>query len=230
MLITLLRIQPFMATLILMVAGRGIAQIIPTFKPGETEGAILTLHVDQIPLHKAFCDLFNGGVFLFPNRFYLVAAMCLLTWFIARKTVCGTYVESVGSNETAAWYCGINASLVKLFVYAFSGLCAALAGLLITAQTASADGNTIGLKDHNELDVILAVIIGGTAFSGGKFNLFGSLIGALTMRVLIFQVAAKGLNWGYSLAMSATVVVIVCLIQSAAFRESIAKVLKRRSA
>ena len=57
----------------------------------------------------------------------------------------------------------------------------------------------MALRDHNELDVILAVIVGGTAFSGGKFNLFGSLIGALTMRTLILQVQAAGLNWGYAL-------------------------------
>ncbi|MCX6344543.1 MAG: ABC transporter permease [Armatimonadetes bacterium] len=232
-LVAYLRIQPFIATLILMVAGRGIAQLLPTCKPGETEGAILTLPLNNPhsnPIFGQFCELGNGAFLGLPNRFYLVALVCAVTWFIARKTVWGTYIEAVGSNETASKYCGVNSSMVKVFVYAFSGVCAALAGLLLTAQVASADANTMALRDHNELDVILGVIVGGTAFSGGKFSLFGSLMGALIMRTLIFTVQAAGLNWGYALAMRAITVVIVCLIQSPAFRASVANIFTRRSA
>lgn len=231
-LVSYLKIQPFIATLILMVAGRGIAQLLPKLI-GETEGTILTLPLNNPhsnPIFKHFCDLGNGGAMYLPYRFFLVALVLLVTWFIARKTVWGTFIESVGSNETAAKYCGINPSTVKVFVYAFSGLCAALAGLLLTAQAASADANTMALRDHNELDVILAVIVGGTAFSGGKFNLFGSLIGALTMRTLILQVQAAGLNWGYALVLRAVAVVIVCLIQAPAFRAAVGNLFKRGSA
>lgn len=228
-LVAYVRIQPFIATLILMVAGRGIAQILPV-RIGETEGTILTLPLNNPhsdPIFNEFCNLGNGAFLGLPNRFYLVALFFLITWFIARKTVLGTYIESVGSNETAAKYCGINPNYVKLFVYAFSGLCAALAGLLLTAQVASADANTMALRDHNELDVILAVIVGGTAFSGGKFSLFGSLVGALIMRTLIFQVQGAGLNWGYALALRAVAVILVCLIQSQSFRASVTSVFKR---
>ena len=228
-LVAYLKIQPFIATLILMVAGRGIAQIIPK-SIGEAEGTIVTLPLETSAISRHFCELCNGGFLGLPNKFFLIALLVFITWFIARKTVWGTFIESVGSNETASKYCGINSSMVKVFVYAFSGLCAALAGLLLTAQVAAADANTMALRDHNEVDVILAVIVGGTAFSGGKFSLFGSLIGALIMRTMIFQVQAAGLNWGYALAMRAIAVVLVCLIQSPAFRLSVSKMFRRRSA
>lgn len=220
-LVSYLKVQPFIATLILMVAGRGIAQIV-------TGGFIITLPETEIC--RRFADLANGSFLLLPIRFYIVAILCALTWFLTRKTVVGTFIESVGCNEKASEYCGINANAVKLFVYAYSGMMAALAGMILTGDVKSADPSTIALRDHNELDAILAVIIGGTAFSGGRFNLFGTVIGALIMRTLLIQVFSSGWNWGHALVLKAVTVIVVCLIQSPSFRMATSKAFVRRSA
>lgn len=220
-LVSYLGIQPFIATLILMVAGRGIAQLI-------VQGQIITLPVTS-PICNTFCAMSNGAWFFIPIRFYIVAIVASITWFLARKTVIGVYIEAVGGNETAAKYCGINAAAVKLFVFAFSGVCAALAGLILTGDVRSADPNTLALNDHNELDAILAVIIGGTAFTGGRFNLFGSVVGALIMRTLMIQIFSSDMTWGYALVLKAVTVIIVCLIQSPQFRALFGRGISRRS-
>lgn len=196
-------IQPIVATLLLMVAGRGIAQLM-------TDGQIVTFE------NAAFESIGAGSLLALPSTFYVASGVLAMSVFAARRTVMGSYIEAVGGNETAAIYSGIDAGRVKLFVYAFSGICAAIAGLLAAADLKAADASNAGL--YLELDAILAVVIGGTLFTGGRFNLAGSVIGALVIQTLTTGILMRGVGVEYTLVVKAVTVIAVCVIQSPRLR------------
>ncbi|MEU8176095.1 ABC transporter permease [Microbispora hainanensis] len=203
-------IQPIIATLILMVAGRGLAQLI-------TDGQITTV---QSSSYK----LIGGGYWLtLPFGIIIVAVVLALTAFLTRRLALGLLIESVGGNAEASRLAGISARGVLIMVYAFCGLCAGIAGLMISSNVSSADGNNAGL--WIELDAILAVVIGGTPLSGGRFSLSGTVLGALIIQTLTTTIYSIGVPPETTLLFKALVVTIVCLIQSPAFR---AKVFHRR--
>src|SRR5579871_960702 len=149
-------IQPIVATLILLVAGRGIAQMI-------TGATIATFQNPGL----AFIGV--GYIFGLPVAIYMAVAALILAYFLVRRTALGMMIESVGANDKASYYVGINARVIKLTAYIISGICAAIAGLIVTANIKGADTNNAGL--YYELDAILAVVIGGAALSGGRFYL-----------------------------------------------------------
>jgi len=209
-LVARLGVQPIVATLILMVAGRGIAQLL-------TDGQIITVE------RPAFTFLAGGHLVGLPFPLTIVAVMLAATALLARGTAMGLFIESVGNNETASRFAGVNVWAVKLFAYAFCGLCAGAAGLIEAAQIKAADANNAGL--YLELDAILAVVIGGTSLNGGRFNLLGSLVGALIIQTLTTTILTKGVPVEYTLVVKALVVLAVCLLQSEEFR----RVVWRRS-
>lgn len=198
-LVAYIKIQPIVATLILMVAGRGLAQLL-------TDGQIVTFQ------SKSFEFVGNGAFLQLPFTIYIVAAAAIVTMFLARKTIIGTYIEAVGGNETASIYSGINAEMIKLFVYAFCGLCAGVAGMIATCDIKAADVSHLGL--YLEMDAILSVVIGGTLFTGGKFNILGSIIGAVLIQTLTTSILMTGIGAEYTLVIKAVIVIMVCLIQS----------------
>ncbi|MEU6411379.1 ABC transporter permease [Microbispora sp. NPDC046933] len=203
-------IQPIIATLILMVAGRGLAQLI-------TDGQITT--VNSSPY-----KLIGGGYWLtLPFGIIIVAVVFALTAFLTRRLALGLLIESVGGNAEASRLAGISARGVLMMVYAFCALCAGIAGLMISSNVSSADGNNAGL--WIELDAILAVVIGGTSLSGGRFSLGGTVLGALIIQTLTTTIYSIGVPPETTLLFKALVVTIVCLLQSPAFR---AKVFRRR--
>ncbi|MDR1250811.1 MAG: ABC transporter permease [Treponema sp.] len=198
-LVTYGRIQPIVATLVLMVAGRGIAQLI-------TDGQIITIYY-------APYFFIGGGWFLgLPFAIFIAIFVFLLAQLITRKTSLGLFIESVGGNSEASWYAGINEKAVKLFSFIFCGFCAGIAGLIICSNVKSADANNAGL--NTELDAILAAVIGGTNMAGGKFSLVGSLVGALLIQTLTTTIYAFGVPPEVSLVVKALVVVLVCFLQS----------------
>jgi simple sugar transport system permease protein len=147
---------------------------------------------------------------------------------LTRLTSLGLFLEATGSNPTAAKYVGINAQGIKLAVYVLSGLCAAMAGLIITADIQAADANNAGL--YLELDAILAVSVGGTALSGGRFSLIGSTVGALLMQTMTTTILTRGVSPEITLVLKATIVILVCLLQSQVFRDNLTAIRKRRAA
>jgi len=199
-------VQPIVATLILMVAGRGIAQLL-------TDGQIIAVENPEF-------SFFTGGHFLgLPFPVTIVAAMLLMTVALTRGTAMGLFIESVGNNETASRYSGVNARAVKMFVYAFAGFCAGVAGLIGASDIKAADANNAGL--YVELDAILAVVIGGTSLNGGCFHLPGSLVGALIIQTLMTTIRMRAVPVEYTLVVKAMVVLAVCLLQSEEVREAI---------
>ncbi|NJP98755.1 ABC transporter permease, partial [Nonomuraea sp. FMUSA5-5] len=203
-------IQPIIATLILMVAGRGLAQLI-------TDGQIITVNS---PAYK----LIGGGYWLtLPFGILVVAAIWAVTAFLTRRLALGLVIEAVGGNPVASRLAGIDARRVTVMAYTACALCAGIAGLMISSNVSSADGNNAGL--WIELDAILAVVIGGTSLTGGRFSLTGTVLGALIIQTLTTTIYSIGVPPETTLLFKALVVTTVCLLQSPAFR---AKVFHRR--
>ena len=193
------KIQPMVATLILMVAGRGIAQLI-------TNGQIMTIY------YTPYFFFGNGFILGLPVSVYIVAAVFLLTWIMVRKTSIGLFVEAVGINAKSSYYSGISEKNIKLLAYTFCGFCAAIAGLILSSYVHSADGNNNGL--NYELDAILAVVIGGTLMTGGRFSLFGSVLGALIIWTFTITMYTFGVPANALLAARAILVLVVILLYS----------------
>lgn len=204
LLIATLNFQPIVATLLLMVAGRGVAQLL-------ANGQIVTFS------EPAFASLARGATFGLPNPVWMLLGAFVVFSLLTRATALGLFVEATGSNPVAARYVGIDARAVKIIAYALSGLCAGLAGLVIAADIQAADANNAGL--YLELDAILAVSVGGTALAGGRFSLVGSMVGALLMQTLTTTILTRGVSPETTLVLKAAVVVVVCLLQAPSFRE-----------
>jgi len=197
-LVAYMRIQPMVATLILMISGRGIAQLI-------TNGLRVQI------TYKPYAYIGQGWIIL-PFSLYIVAFVFALTWLITRKTAIGMFIESVGTNFRSSFFSGINEKKLKLMVYAFCGFCAGIAGLVASSNIRTSDANNIGLT--TELDAILAVVIGGTSMSGGRFSLLASMIGALVMQAITQSMYAFGVPAFALQAIKAVVVILVILLYS----------------
>lgn len=213
-LVTVTRIQPIIATLILMVAGRGIAQLI-------TSGQIITVSSSTYEYIGA------GSLAALPFSIFIVAAVLLVASILTRRTALGLFIESVGSNPKASRLTGLRSNVVILSVYVFCGLCAGIAGMILSSNVSSADGNNAGL--WYELDAILAVVIGGTSLSGGRFYLMGTVVGALIIQTLTTTIYMIGVPPEITLVVKAFVVLAVCLIQSESFRKTIAFRFQKRN-
>ncbi len=157
----------------------------------------------------------------------LIAVVFALTYLLTRKTALGLFIESIGSNANASFYTGIDAKAVQLFVYAFSGLCSALAGIVITADIRAADSYNCGL--WKELDAILSVVIGGTALMGGRFFLGTSMIGVLIIQAMVTTILTRGLPVQYTHIVKAVIVILVMMLMSPDFRRMVSSKRKRSS-
>jgi simple sugar transport system permease protein len=145
-----------------------------------------------------------------------------------RHTSLGLFIEAIGVNPTAARFSGINAKNLIFWVYAFSGFCAGISGLIVCSTVMSADGNNAGLG--YEMDAILAVVIGGTSMNGGKFYLFGSMVGALIVQTLTTTIYAFNVPPEIAQVVKALVVWIVSLLQSDILRARINSLFSRKGA
>src|ERR1043165_3347182 len=204
--------QPIIATLILMVAGRGIAQLI-------TGGQILTIY------YAPYFFLGNGYLFGLPFAAVLAALVIVTLHDLLSLTPLGLYIRAIGINPVAARIAGVRARPITLALYAFCGLTAGLAGLIISSNVKSADANNAG--QLLELDAILAVTLGGTALTGGRFSLAGTALGALIIQTLTSTIYSLGVPPEVNLVFKAALIFIVMLLQSADFRATVRRLATR---
>lgn len=208
-------IQPMVATLVLMVAGRGVAQLI-------TDGQIITFD------NPGLVFLCNGHALFLPFSVWIVVTMYIIAGLLTRKTALGLFIESVGNNERASRYAGIEARRIKWLTYVICGFCAGVAGLLAASNIKCADSNNAGL--YLELDAILATVIGGTSMAGGRFFLSGSLVGAILIQTLTTTMYMKNVSPAIVAVPKAMVVIIVCLLQSPVFRAKVLSIFASKAA
>jgi ribose transport system permease protein len=157
--------HPFIVTLATLGALRGLAYIL-------TDGDVVP---DVPPLVITLGSSYAGPI---PVPALVVLALALAVYVLVRRTVFGRWVYAIGGNPDAARLAGIPVDRVLIFVYVLSGLCAALAGLLIAGRTGSGYPNA---GDTFELDAIAAVFIGGASFLGGRGSVLNALVGALVI-------------------------------------------------
>ena len=198
-LVGLLGMQPIVATLILLGTGRGIAQLI-------TKGQIITIY------YSPYYVIGNGFFLGVPFSLFIAAAVALVVWLLTRKTALGLFIEAIGINPVASRLAGVRARTITFAVYAVCGLCAGIAGLIVSSNVKSADGNNAGLLF--ELDAILAVVLGGTSLGGGRFSLIGSVLGALIIQTLTTTIYAAGVAPEITLVVKGLVVLVVSIVQS----------------
>lgn len=204
--------QPIVATLILMVAGRGLAQLI-------SDGQILTVY------YAPYSWLGKGFLLGLPFALFVVAAIFAVLQLLMSRTALGLFVRAIGENPRAALMAGVRADAITPALYVFSGFSAGLAGLLVSSNVASADANNAG--QLFELDAILAVALGGGALSGGRFSLAGSLVGALIIQTLTTTIYSLGIPPQVTLMVKALLVIAVLLLQAPRFRLQLLSLLGR---
>jgi simple sugar transport system permease protein len=202
-LVAVLDIQPIIATLVLMVAGRGIAQLI-------TEGIILTFNNDGLIF------VGSGSLFGLPMPVVIWLLAGLIVTLLVRRTALGMLVEAIGINRRASTLSGIQTPILLIAVYVLSGLCASVAGTIVAADIKGADANNAGL--WLELDAILAVVVGGNSLLGGRFSIVSSLIGAMIIQSVNTGILLSGFPPEFNLVIKAVIVIIILVIQSPALR------------
>ena len=217
-LVSALKIQPIIATLILMVAGRGIGMLINQLYGGTDpsfESALLQW-------------MSTGSIWLIPTRLILAAGIFLALWLLIKRTALGLFIESVGGNAAASNLAGVKAGLIIFVAYVLSGLLSAWAGVIMTADTHTSDPVSVAL--YIELDAILAVVIGGGSLAGGRIYLGMTVVGALVIQALTTATLISGLPPEYNLIIKALVVLSVLFLQSANARKALGGLVSRRSA
>jgi galactofuranose transport system permease protein len=197
-LITRFRIQPIIATLVLFIAGRGIAQVL-------TNG---NLQVFNLPEFQ-FIGL--GRLFGVPFQAVLMVAIVAAAAWMLRRMVFGRQILALGGNERAARLAGIPVGSVKRRVYMISGLLSGVAGLIVIARNSAADANLVGLG--MELDAIAAVAVGGTLLTGGRATVVGTLLGALIIQLVRYTLLANGIPDAAALIVKAAIIVLAVWLQ-----------------
>src|SRR5690606_16096009 len=203
LLVAILGIQPIVATLMLMVAGRGIAQLI-------TEGTILTF------THQGLIFIGSGAFLGVPMPVLIWIATGLIVTFIVRRSALGMLIEAIGVNPRASRLAGSNTRVLLIAVYMTSGLSAALAGVIAAADIRGADANNAGL--WLERDAILAVVIGGTSLLGGRFSIVASPSGAMIIQAVNTGILLSGFPPAFNLIIKAAIILIILVLQSPAMR------------
>ena len=196
-LVTRYGVQPIVATLILFIAGRGIAQMV-------TDSNLRNF------THPGFASI-GGNVAGVPVQGMLMLVVVAVAAWVIRATVFGRHVLAVGGNERAARLAGVDARRVKLVVYIVCAVLAGVAGLLNVAINSAADPAKIGLGI--ELDAIAAVAVGGAPLSGGRVRIVGTLLGALAIQLLDYSLLAHGVADEWALIAKAGVVLAAVYLQ-----------------
>jgi ribose transport system permease protein len=198
LLVTRLAVQPIVATLVLFIAGRGIAQVV-------TDGSLQAFNT------PAFQWIALGKVAGVPFQVLLMLALVVAFAWVVRKTLFGQYLLITGGNEKAAYLSGVPTASVKLIAYTLCAALAGLAGLISISVNSSSDANVVGLGI--ELDAIAAVAVGGTALTGGKAFIGGTLVGALIIQLLRYTLLAHGIPDAAALVVKAGIIVAAVYVQ-----------------
>ena len=207
LLISKLGMQPIIATLILMVAGRGIAQI-------ATNGKQFTT------MYTPFQFIGQGHLFALPMPIIITVVVVLAVMLFTRKTSFGMFVESVGVNPSASRVSGLQSDRIILIAFMLTGLLSGISGLIYSSRISSCDSNNAGV--NNEMNAILAVVIGGTSMSGGKFSMTGTLIGSLIIQTIVTLVYFFGVVSEAIMAFEAMIIAVVIVLQSEPVRKAMA--------
>jgi erythritol transport system permease protein len=208
-LITRLNVAPFIATLGTLYIARGAALL-------SSDGRTFPNLSGTEEMGSASFPMIGTGNFLgLPVMIWLLVAVALGAHYISRRTPLGRHIYAVGGNERGAALSGIKVNRVKLFVYAFSGFCAGLVGIIIASQLQAAHPAT---GETFELNAIAAAVLGGTSMSGGRGRIFGTIIGAFVIGILSDGLIMMGVSSFWQTVIKGVVIVLAVVIDQAQSR------------
>ncbi|GAA3122513.1 ABC transporter permease [Streptomyces rectiviolaceus] len=191
-LIAFIGVQPIVATLALMVAGRGLALVLlPQLKDVRD---------------PTMASLGSGAVLGIPYLVLIAAALALLVAFVVRRTTFGRQLLAIGDSRPAARLAGLPVRRVLILVYVCSGALAAIAGVLATARLTASDPTSLG--NLMELSAITAVVVGGTPLSGGRVRIGGTVAGAVLIQLLTATLIKHDLPPSWTQIAQAVVIIL----------------------
>ncbi|MEU4378391.1 ABC transporter permease [Micromonospora echinofusca] len=196
------RLVPFIATLAMLVAARGLAAEISDKQTQVSENGFIN-------------GLASNSLLGIPLLVYILAAVVAAGWVLLNRTTFGRRTVAVGGNPEAARLAGINVRRHTVLLYALSGLCCGIAAIMLTAQANSAQAAMANLY---ELDAIAAAIIGGTLLSGGRGTIIGSLLGVVIFATITNLFAINGLSTEAQNMVKGGIIVAAVLVQQVQFR------------
>ncbi|GCE24276.1 ABC transporter permease [Dictyobacter kobayashii] len=198
-LVARIRVQPIIATLILFIAGRGIAQVL-------TNGAGLPFTM------PGFQWIGQGSFLHIPIQAYIMLALVGLFVLIVQRTTFGRYLQATGGNASAARLAGVPVTRTTWLAYGISGVLAGLAGLIVVALNSNSDPSSVGL--NYELSAIAAVAIGGTPLIGGQARVFGTFVGALITQLIYTILVGNNVPQAVALVVNAIIILAAVYIQT----------------
>ncbi|WP_433311697.1 ABC transporter permease [Micromonospora sp. CA-269861] len=204
------RLVPFIATLAMLVAARGLA-------------ASISNKQTQVSSSTFINDIAARKVIGIPILVYILGAVVLAGWVVLNRTTFGRRTIAVGGNPEAARLAGINVRRHTMLLYALSGLCCGIAAIMLTSQATSAQAAMANLY---ELDAIAAAIIGGTLLSGGRGTIVGSLLGVIIFATITNLFAINGLSIEAQNMVKGGIIVAAVLVQQFQFK-SVTRLLAR---
>lgn len=197
-LISILKVQPIIATLILFISGRGIAQVL-------TNGNLQTFS------NPEFSYLGTGKVLGLPFQGWLALAIALVVFWVVKRTSFGRYLLAVGGNEEASRLSGGPVRQVKIGAYMICSLLAGIAGMIVVAINSASDAGRNG--DLMELDAIAAAVVGGALLQGGRAPIFGAILGAVIIQLVKYTLLANGIEDEVALVAKALIIVFAVYMQ-----------------
>jgi erythritol transport system permease protein len=208
-LITRLNVAPFIATLGTLYIARGAALLssdgrtFPNLSGTEEMGT------------ASFPFIGTGSALGLPVMVWMLIAVALLAHYLSRRTPVGRHIYAVGGNERGAALSGVKVNRIKMFVYMFSGFCAALVGLIIASQLQAAHPAT---GETFELNAIAAAVLGGTSMSGGRGRITGTIVGAFVIGILSDGLIMMGVSSFWQTVIKGIVIIVAVVIDQAQSR------------
>lgn len=220
-LVTKFNVAPFIATLGMMYVARGAALLLSN---GTTNSK---LDGDPALGNTGFGELGRGRFLEIPTHIWIMVVFAIVAFIVLKFTPFGRWIYAIGGNERAAELSGIPVKKVKVWVYVISGMCAAVAGLLIASELGAAAPQT---GEAFELNAIAAVVIGGAALSGGRGNVRGVLLGAFVIGFLSDGLVIVGVSTFWQMLIKGAVIVLAVMLDQAQQRFKRSKSLAQISA
>ena len=204
LIITKLRVPPFIATLGMMLLLKGLSLVIAHDKPiyfNDTPNFSVISNDSLISYFIPSLEIPNGVLILF--------IVAVLASFILNRSILGRYVFALGSNEEAARLSGVNTDFWKIVTYSLGGFICGIAGLIIASRLNSAQP---ALGQGYELEAIAATVIGGTSLSGGRGTILGTIIGAFIMSVLTNGLRIMGVAQEWQIVVTGIIIIVAVYV------------------
>ncbi|RWK44090.1 ABC transporter permease [Mesorhizobium sp.] len=206
LLITRLNVAPFIATLGVLYVARGLALL-------SSDGRTFPNLVGKPDLGTTGFGFLGAGRLLgLPVSIWILVVVAVGAAYLAKYTPLGRHIFAVGGNERAARISGVRVNMVKMFVYMFSGFCAAVVGLIISSELMASHPAT---GESFELNAIAAAVLGGTSMSGGRGTIGGTIVGAFVIGILSDGLVMMGVSSFWQMVIKGLVIIVAVVVDQA---------------